>query len=405
MVTLPPELERWLALSWDAVVVHFHEIALKGGNRRPFTRALQFNLQRVLAPLSAGVQDCFDRLLVVPVSGAPTTAWLKETLSAAAQVFGVAYAAPVRILPRDMDALIAAAVETYRTVADAGATFAVQVRRVDKNFPLTSQQVERIIGEHIVAATRAPVDLKAPAVALRFRIYTDCAYLVGPKVPGVGGLPVGVTGRVLTLLSGGIDSAVAAWLIMRRGCVTDFLHFHAFPSADEVRTSKIVALVERLVKPQGVRARLLLVPYHAFQVALLMAKVPAALELVLFRRFMVKVACRIAQTRWYHALVTGDNLGQVASQTLENLRALDDAASVPVFRPLLTYDKAEIIALAQRIGTYDLSLLPYKDCCSLIARHPETRPKLDAVRGAEARLPVDALVERTLSELVVWQIG
>jgi thiamine biosynthesis protein ThiI len=137
----------------------------------------------------------------------------------------------------------------------------------------------------------------------------------------------------------------------------------------------------------------------------LTAKVPAALELALFRRFMVRVANRLAQQRWYQALVTGDNLAQVASQTLENLRALDDASELPIFRPLLTYDKQEIITLAQRIGTYELSLQPYKDCCSLVARHPDTRPKLEAVRNAESRLPMDALLERTLSELVVWEIG
>jgi thiamine biosynthesis protein ThiI len=397
--------ERWLSLPWDGVVVHCHEIALKGGNRRPFTQALCRNLRRALALYGVTVRDLFDRVEVTPLQPPPSAKWVGEVTQAAAQVFGVAYAAPMRRLPRQLEEVAAAAAQVYRTVAEAGATFAVRAKRVDKTFPLTSQELEREIGRQVVTMTGATVDLKQPAVELHFRVYADHIALIGPKVVGVGGLPVGVTGRVLTLLSGGIDSAVAAWLIMRRGCFTDFLHFHAFPSADEVRGTKIVSLVERLVQPQGLRVRLLLVPYHAFQVAVLTAKVPAALELALFRRFMVRVANRLAQQRWYQALVTGDNLAQVASQTLENLRALDDASELPIFRPLLTYEKQEIIALAQRIGTYELSLQPYKDCCSLVARHPDTRPKLEAVRNAESRLPMDALLERTLSELVVWEIG
>jgi len=351
------------------------------------------------------VRDLFDRLEVVPLQPPTSAQWVSGVTQAAAKVFGVAYAAPMRRLPRHLDEVAAVAVQVYRTVAEMGATFAVRVKRADKTFPLTSQELEREIGRQIVAMTGATVDLKKPTVELLFRVYTDHIALIGPKVVGVGGLPVGVTGRVLTLLSGGIDSAVAAWLIMRRGCFTDFLHFHAFPSAEEVRGTKIVSLVEQLIKPQGLQVRLFLVPYHAFQVAVLMAKVPAALELVLFRRFMIRVANRLAQQRWYQALVTGDNLAQVASQTLENLQALDDASELPVFRPLLTYDKQEIIALAQRIGTYELSLQPYKDCCSLIAPHPKTRPKLEGVRSAESRLPLEATVERTLAELVVWEIG
>ncbi|MFA0750925.1 MAG: hypothetical protein SLRJCFUN_001328 [Candidatus Fervidibacter sp.] len=397
--------ERWLSLPWDSVVVHYHEIALKGGNRRPFTQMLCRNLRRALARYRATVRDLFDRLEVTPLEGTPSAGWIDEVAHAAAQVFGVAYAAPMRRLSRQLDELAMAAAQVYRAVAETGATFAVRVRRVDKTFPFTSRELEREIGQRVVAMTGAPVDLEEPAVEIRFRVYADHIALLGPKVVGVGGLPVGVTGRVLTLLSGGIDSAVAAWLIMRRGCFTDFLHFHAFPSAEEVKGTKIASIVERLVQPQGLRVRLFLVPYYAFQVAVMMAKVPAALELVLFRRFMVRVANQLARQRWYQALVTGDNLAQVASQTMENLRALDDASELPIFRPLLTYDKQEIIALAQRIGTYELSLQPYKDCCSLIARHPETRPKLEAVRHAESHLPINALVERTLAELVVWEIG
>lgn len=392
-------LKPWLRLPWDGFVVHYHEIGLKGGNRRPFIRRLQQNLTNALRPFKAVVEDLFDRLFVRVPSEV-----LGEALKAAAQVFGVAYTALVRLLPRSLEAMQEAARETYQALATDRQTVAVRVRRVDKTFPMTSREVEQLVGRQLVATTGASVNLDAPDILLTFRIYADSVYLLGPKVPGVGGLPVGVSGRVLALLSGGIDSPVAAWLMMRRGCLVDFVHFHAFPNAEEALVDKVPKLVETLVVPQGVSARLFLVPYHIFQLALLMSKVPPSLELVLFRRFMVRVAHRLAQEHNYQAIVTGDNLGQVASQTLENLRALDDASALPIFRPLIAWDKQEILAFAQRIGTYALSLQPYKDCCSLIARHPQTKAKLEAVHRAEKQLPLEQLIERTLSEVVVKTI-
>jgi len=395
-----PEIDKWLKLSWDGVVVHYHEIGLKGGNRRPFTRALFRNLQRALSRFYAKVHELFDRLLVKVEDDL-----LVDALLAAAKVFGVAYTAPVRLLPKSVEAMIDAAVQTYTVLASGKETFAVRVRRVDKSFPLTSHELERMIGQQVVAATGAPVNLNAPDILLSFRVYQDCVYQLGPKVQGIGGLPVGVTGKVLALISGGIDSPVAAWLMMKRGCFVDFVHFHAFPSNDEAVAEKVPKLVERLVVPQGVTSCLFLVPYHTFQLALLTAKVPLKLELVLFRRFMVKVAKQIAKEYGHQAIVTGDNLSQVASQTLENLSVLDNASDLPVFRPLLTYDKQEIIALAQQIGIYDLSIQPYKDCCSLIARHPETKAKLHEVLEAESTLPIEQLISRSLDEMSVITIG
>jgi thiamine biosynthesis protein ThiI len=397
---VPPEIDKWLKLPWDGFVVHYYEIGLKGGNKRTFTRALFRNLQRALSQFGAEAHELFDRLLVKMESDR-----LADAFSAAARVFGVAYTAPVRLLPRSIEAMVDAAVQTYTALASGKETFAVRVRRVDKSFPLTSHELERIVGQQVVAATGAPVNLNAPDILLSFRVYQDCIYQVGPKVQGVGGLPVGVTGKVLALISGGIDSSVAAWLMMKRGCFVDFVHFHAFPSNDEAVAEKVPKLVERLVMPQGVTCRLFLVPYHTFQLALLTSKVPPKLELVLFRRFMVKVANRIAKDYGLQAIVTGDNLNQVASQTLENLSVLDNASDLPIFRPLLTYDKKEIIALARQIGTYELSIQPYKDCCSLIARHPETRAKLREVLEAESVLPIEQLISRSLSEMSIITVG
>lgn len=398
--TVSPEFSKWLRLTWDGFVVHYHEIGLKGGNRRFFTKTLYKNLQKVLSRFDAKVQDLFDRLFVT----VPADKFVNALL-ASARVFGVAYVAPVRVLPRSVEAITDAAVETYLALASGGETFAVRVRRVDKSFPITSQKLERLVGQKVITVANAPVDLETPEILMAFRIYQDCVYQVGPKVQGVGGLPVGVIGKVLALLSGGIDSPVAAWLMMKRGCEVDFLHFHAFPSSEEAVAGKIPKLAETLVTPQGVTAKLFLVPYHSFQIALLMSKVPPPLELVLFRRFMVKVANRIAKEHGYKAIVTGDNLGQVASQTIDNLTVLDNASDLPIFRPLLTYDKREIVALARKIGTYELSIQPYMDCCSLIARHPETRAKLKVVLKAENILPTEQLIARSLSEMTVVTVG
>lgn len=398
--TVSPEFSKWLRLTWDGFVVHYHEIGLKGGNRRFFTKTLYKNLQKVLSRFDAKVQDLFDRLFVT----VPADKFVNALL-ASARVFGVAYVAPVRVLPRSVEAITDAAVETYLALASGGETFAVRVRRVDKSFPITSRELERLVGQKVITVANAPVDLETPEILMAFRIYQDCVYQVGPKVQGVGGLPVGVIGKVLALLSGGIDSPVAAWLMMKRGCEVDFLHFHAFPSSEEAVAGKIPKLAETLVTPQGVTAKLFLVPYHSFQIALLMSKVPPPLELVLFRRFMVKVANRIAKEHGYKAIVTGDNLGQVASQTIDNLTVLDNASDLPIFRPLLTYDKREIVALARKIGTYELSIQPYMDCCSLIARHLETRAKLKVVLKAENILPTEQLIARSLSEMTVVTVG
>ncbi len=245
-------IDRWLKLRWDGFVVHYHEIGLKGGNRRPFIKTLHQNLERVLKRFGAKVRDLFDRLIVIV-----TDEHFEEAMAASTKVFGVAYSAPVRILPRSVGAMVEAALQTYNSLALGEETFAIRVRRVDKSFPLTSRDLERIVGQQVAIIAKAPVDLENPQILLSFRVYEDCVYLVGPKIQGVGGLPIGVTGKVLALISGGIDSPVAAWLTMRRGCIVDFIHFHAFPNSEEAASEKIPKLVQMLVEPQGVSVRFL----------------------------------------------------------------------------------------------------------------------------------------------------
>jgi thiamine biosynthesis protein ThiI len=392
--------ERWLALPWDAVVAHVSEIALKGRNRGEFFSRLRRNLHRALGDSVAHVGHSHRRLELYPAAGR-----LAEVLQRAAQVMGVAYVVPVRFLPLNLELLEQTAVEIYRAVAQPAASFAVRVRRRGVDTPLNSTEMERRIGAAVVKATGAPVNLDAPDVLIAFRMYAEGAWLLGPRFDGPAGLPVGSVGSVLTLFSGGIDSPVAAWLMMRRGCATDFLHFHSYGDPERVRETKLIPILEQLLGPQAVPARLFLAPYDLFQLRLLQRNVPRALELVLFRRFMMRLADRLAARHGYQAIVTGDNLGQVASQTMESLIAVDEVVTRPVFRPLLAHNKTEIIALAERIGTYVHSIRPYKDCCSLLARHPATRPALPAVHAAESRLDIEELLQRTEQDMVEIEVG
>ena len=389
----------WLALPWDGIVAHFAELGLKGANRGWFTTMQRRNLSRALRGLAARVVNRYDHLSIQPVPGR-----FAEAFAATVRVIGVAYAQPVRQVTPTEPALVEAGLALFRAIAGENASFAVRAENASRILPYDSLELARRVGGAIKQATGAPVDLEHPDVTIGFRVYGNAIWLLGPRLAGPGGLPLGAHGPVLTLFSGGIDSPVAAWQMMRRGCLTDFLHVYSQPSPEQVRDTKIVPLLRRILDPQQQKARLFLVPYDTFQAALLQVAVRPELELILFRRFLARVADRLATEHGFPALVTGDNLGQVASQTLENLVAMGEVATRPVLRPLLTYDKQQIITQARQLGTYDLSIQPYKDCCSLVARHPATRPKPEAILIAESRLPIDDIVARALRDLVVWNI-
>lgn len=374
---------------WDGVIVRFHEVALKGKNRLVYAKMLQKNIERALG---LKVVRSWDGFFI-------KTMETESVAFRAVQVVGVAHAAPVCVVEKSVDAMVQAGVELYG--ASGGGSFVVRVTRSDKSFPLTSLELEREVGGRIGEVIGARVDLKNAEVVLRFLVVREGVYLVGQKVDGVGGLPLGSSGNVATLLSGGFDSPVAAWLMMRRGCPTDFIHFHALRSSKEVEESKIPVLAKKILEAQGVSARLFIVSSEVFQLALLGSGVQQGLELILFRRFMMCVSNVLAEKFGFVALVSGDNLGQVASQTMESLVAVDDVVGVPLFRPLLAFNKPEIIALAKKLGTHDLSVQEYKDCCSIVARHPKTRPSLDDVIDAEKLLNIEEMVKKTVEQVSV----
>jgi thiamine biosynthesis protein ThiI len=373
-------------------VLRYHEIALKGRNRPLFVRCLERHIQRVLVGLPVGPVGRASARLVVPIRD--ECAW-PEIRARLTRVFGLANLALAHelALPADPDAALErignAVLERLRGVDVP--SFRVLTKRGDKTFPHPSPEVNRRLGAGIQAMTGAPVDLKHAAVTVAVDLLRTRAFYSFEKVPGAGGLPVPSAGTVLALLSGGIDSPVAAWRMMRRGCRVDFVHFHSVPFTDRTSQEKARTLA-RLLTTWELDATLLLVPFAEVQ-RQIVAAVERPLRVVLYRRMMVRIAEALARVRGAEALVTGESLGQVASQTLGNMAVIGEVATLPLLRPLIGMDKEEISRQAERIGTFETSIVPDQDCCQVfVPKHPTTRARPDAVLAAEARYDVPALV-------------
>ena len=307
-----------------------------------------------------------------------------------ATVFGIAYFAPALSLPPDWPAVQAAVLQLLE--GRSFASFRITARRTFKVFPMPSDEVNRELGTLVLRHFPTRVDLTEPDLTVRVDLLPGEALVFVDRVAGPGGLPVGVSGRVAALLSGGIDSPVAARRLQKRGCEVEFVHFHSAPYLPDTSQRKTRMLVERLVRHQFA-ARLWLVPFGEIQREVVLGT-PAPLRVVVYRRLMARIAEAIARKTGALALVTGESLGQVASQTLENLARTTEVVGMPVLRPLIGTDKEEIIREARAIGTYEISIEPDQDCCTLfVPKHPETRASVEAVREAELRLDVARLVE------------
>ena len=380
-------------------IVHYGELSLKGNNRYKFEQRLIYNIQTALADLGEIQLHKFHSYFIVGVDASAPTEILERRLR---RIFGIAYVAPTMIVPPEMDVITGTALDLAEGVITPQTTFAVDTRRGDKQFPVKSPEVNNRVGSAIVEATQAPVQLNDPDVTLEIQIYEQGAYLFIRRLQGAGGLPIGASGRVLALFSGGIDSPVAAHMMHKRGCNVDFLHFHLQPDARQARDSKIVAMARALLAPHRLSAPLYLASSELFEAAI--STYDTALATVAFRRFMMRVAERIAWQRNAVALVTGESVGQVASQTLKNIDVISRATERAILRPLVSLDKQEIVDVAQEIGTFDLSIQPYKDPCSIHASRPDTWANLGEVEALEEKLDIDALVDRTLADYVdeVW---
>ncbi|MBC9727613.1 tRNA uracil 4-sulfurtransferase ThiI [Streptomyces sp. TRM68367] len=380
------------------VLLKYGELALKGRNRGRFEQQLLDNVRRSVAGLGPGVRVRRRRgVIVLSAPGRPGLH--AELVARAREVIGVSVVQPALRVDRTPEAAAAAAVELARGARPDRSVprFAVRARRRQKDFPLTSGELAALIGAEIGTELGWPVDLSTPDVEVAVEVDRREIFVAVERHHGRGGLPVGCSGRALALLSGGYDSPVAAHRAMRRGLACDFVHFTGAPLTGPSSAYKAYALVRRLARYQG-EGRLWLIPLGHAQRELALVGA-GSLHVVAQRRLMVRAADRLARRHGAQALVTGDSLGQVSSQTLSNLATVEDVATLPLLRPLLAWDKEEIMAEARRLGTAEISRLPDEDCCTLLApRRVATRTTPGSLARLEQRLDVEATVENLLTK-------
>ncbi len=383
-----------------SVLLHYSEVALKGKNRSWFVGRLVRNIHGALAGLHVKeVRTPFGRIEIV--LGQESA--MPEILDRLSRVFGVANYSPAIRVPRDFEGM-AEAVLSRLPPKEAVNSFRVLVRRADQKFETPSPELARDLGSRVWTARGWKVDLDHADLVIRVEIIPGGAYCHIGRQLGPGGLPSGTGGRLVALLSGGIDSPVAAWRMMRRGCHLTMVHFHSSPFLSNVSQEKVRRLTEVLTRYQ-LRTRLYLVPFGELQRQITLS-VPGDLRVIVYRRMMLRIAQRIARDVRARALVTGDVIGQVASQTLDNMTTIDRATHMSIFRPLVGMDKEEIIATARQLGTFDISIVPDQDSCTLFTpRHPETHAQRHTIDEVENTLPVDTMVADAVAAAAVENLS
>ena len=379
--------------------VHYAEVGLKGKNRVFFEKRLVNNIKLSLRGTGyEEVERLHDRILVHLGQGVDIT----EVRNRLRQVMGIAHFELACRTERDITAIKEAALRQIQD--NCYESLKVETRRTDKTFPLTSPQVSAEVGGYLVTETGTRADMHNPDLICWVKITHNAAYVSTEKIPGIGGLPVGVSGKVLVMLSGGIDSPVAAWQMIKRGAKAVFIHFYSYPYTDKASLEKVIELAQ-ILAVSNYQSPVYLVPFAELQ-QMIVAATPTPFRVLLYRRMMTRIGQRVAAMENAEALVTGESLGQVASQTLTNLKTIEAIADIPILRPLIGEDKAEIIEKAQRIGTFDVSTRPHQDCCSLfVPKHPATRASLTDLADAESGLDINTLVEEALNNLEKRVIG
>ncbi|MFO7265405.1 MAG: tRNA uracil 4-sulfurtransferase ThiI [Limnochordales bacterium] len=380
----------------QTLLIRYGEIGLKGRNRHLFEDILVGNMRAALAPdVPAKVYREYGRMFV-DVDPERTA----EALRRLQRVFGIVAVNPALRTPLALEAIQEAAAQLVRRPGDPARTFRVSARRANKRFPYTSQELNHLVGAYVLRhVPNLSVRMTDPDVTVTVEIRDRAAYVYAEEVAGPGGLPVGASSRALLLLSGGIDSPVAGWMAMKRGIKVHALHFHSPPFTSERAKEKVVDLCRVLAAWSPEPLPLHVVHFTEVQKEIY-RKVPEELTMTVMRRFMVRVAARHAAAVGAVALVTGESVGQVASQTLESMAAINAVTTMPILRPLVAFDKQETIALAQRIGTYEISIRPYEDCCTIfVPEHPATKPALADVEAAEQALDVEGLVAQAVASI------
>ena len=376
----------------ELLLVRYGEIFLKGLNRPSFIRALVKRIKYAVKDLGGNVTMNDSRIFVTDVTD------IDEAIRKVTKVFGVHSVCPaIEMDKEDFEAVAAQAVKMMEGLCG---TFKVSSRRSDKRYPLDSPMINAQIGHRILVSNKAlSVDVKKPDHVLNVEI-RDHAYLYCKVVPAVGGMPVGTNGRATLLLSGGIDSPVAGWMIAKRGVHISAVHFHSYPYTSDRAKEKVLDLA-RILAESCCGIRVHVVPFTKIQMEI-HEKCPDEYTTLIMRRFMMRIAERVAISEKSEALITGESIGQVASQTMTALGTTDMVVNMPVFRPVIGFDKREIIDIAERIGTMETSSLPYEDCCTVFTpRHPATHPHLDIIEEAEAKLDMEALIQEAMDGIEI----
>ena len=378
----------------EMILCKLGEVVLKGLNRRSFEDKLMSNIRRRVSKCgSFRIYSKQSTIYVEPQSGACD---VEAAYDACRKVFGIICVSKAVPCEKNVQAIIATAKEYLADSMRCARSFKVESKRADKTFPLTSIQLSQQVGGALHQAFPAcAVDVHDPELTVHIEIRDEQAYVHGPSEAAAGGLPLGMGGTAVSLLSGGIDSPVSSYMIAKRGVNLEMVHFFSPPYTSEAAKEKVLSLAKLLVPWCG-RMTVQLVPFTEIQEEI-RRSCPEEYFTLIMRRFMMRIAQRAADQIHARALVTGENLGQVASQTIEALGVTEEVTTLPVLRPLIGMDKEEIIRLSRTIGTFDTSILPYEDCCTVFTpRHPRTRPQLDEVRAAESVLDIEGLVDRAM---------
>lgn len=382
---------------FDCILIHYGELGLKGLNRPAFEKKLVENILKAIKGLESKKIRKIQGRIILELKENADLIKLEQLLM---NVFGIAWFAFCFTTDATLESIKKLTKEKYKL--KAGIRLKVSAKRADKTLPFTSMDVNRELGAYLVEKFNVRVSLKNPQKEIFVELANGKAYVFDRKIKGLYGLPIGISGKVLHLLSGGIDSPVAAWLLMKRGCEVDFLHFHAFKKFDEEKNAKILKLAKILTQ-YSFKARIFFVPFYPFEAEAVEA--PPKYRLILFRRFMVRVAEEIANQHGIKAIGSGENLAQVSSQTLENMAVVSRATSLPIFRPLLTYEKNEIVELAKKIGTFKISVTPYKDCCSIfLTKHPATKATPEKVEAYEKRMNLKDAIRESIEKMEIISI-
>ncbi|MBQ4651471.1 MAG: tRNA 4-thiouridine(8) synthase ThiI [Oscillospiraceae bacterium] len=378
----------------DIILLKLGEIILKGLNRRSFEQKLINNVRRRLAPIGNFKVYCMQSTIYVEAE--QEGADMDAAFEALKKVFGIINLSRAAACEKDKDAIVKLAIEYLKDEMESVKSFKVESKRSDKRFPMNSIQLSQYVGGELADAyPDVEVDVHNPELTVHVEVRDLAAYVHASPVPGAGGMPVGSNGVAVTLLSGGIDSPVSTYMIAKRGVRLIPVHFFSFPYTSQQAKDKVVELAQLLTEYCG-KMTIEVVPFTHIQEEI-RDKCPEEYFTLIMRRFMMRIAQRIAEANGAKAIVTGENLGQVASQTMEAMASTQAVTDLPVLQPLIGMDKEEIVCLARKIGTFDTSILPYEDCCTVFTpRHPRTRPKISEVAEAESVLDIEGLVDEAL---------